>query len=373
MSNEKLSRRNIVAAGAWSVPVVALAAATPAAAASTGQPQVNLWTQSRNPNEVIDFNSVENTPVYQGARPLTFTVTYGNLGPAPMPPGALVDFALPLAAVWGGISIDSVTSNYSLNYLGRDEVEVPSEPDQADLTRAIWSYTVEQAIPAGGKFDVVFRVPLNDTVSESTDYWKVRTRSTINIGAADVVDAVPDNNQDYSDTNVHYNHRMYVDLASTVALPADPTGTYINDPYYSGPGRRTFDATFTNNGTEALPAGSEITMQLPFDTIWTTFDIDRNPSSIGLTSAGSETVSLGGDAVARRWIYTVSESVAAGGSFDITFGAWLTVDHTTASNNLRARAKTQFRVGSAMATDATNDSLGNSEFAYFNNQSAESQ
>ncbi|QPZ37445.1 hypothetical protein [Paramicrobacterium chengjingii] len=352
--------------------MIALAAATPAAAASTTQPQVNLWTQARNPNESISFTSSGGVPVYQGARTLTYTITYGNYGPETMPAGALVSFSLPLDAVWGSIGISSVSNSYSLAFIGRTATDVSTDPDEPNLKRAVWSYTVNEAIPAGMSFDVVFTVPLNDTVSESTDYWKVRTRSTINIGAADVVEAVPENDLDYSDTYVHYNHRMNVDLASTARRPVEARdGVYQGDPYYSGPGRLTFIASYANNGTETLPAGSEITFQLPFDGIWTNFNIDANPSGRNITYLKEEQISLGGTAKGRLWTYTVNERVAPGASFNVTFGAFLSEKHTTASNDLKARIKTTFKVGSAMATDLTNDSGSESGLTYFNNATAE--
>ncbi len=93
-----VARRKLLLTSAWAVPVIAVASATPAFAASN-EKRVDLSSQARVPNEAR--SGVNNgTSYWQGPRTLTFDFTYTNSGPDPLPAGAMVSIGLPFAAAW---------------------------------------------------------------------------------------------------------------------------------------------------------------------------------------------------------------------------------------------------------------------------------
>ncbi len=81
-----LSRRTVVTAAAWSAPVIAVAAATPAAAASTAG-AVDLFADGLQMGSGMTYFNKDLTTRYETADPLGFTLL--NNGPEPAPAGSV--------------------------------------------------------------------------------------------------------------------------------------------------------------------------------------------------------------------------------------------------------------------------------------------
>lgn len=200
MSTDKLSRRNIVAAGAWSVPIVALAAATPAAAASAGEPeapQVDLVTTAALPNEAPDGRGgPSNLRYYQGTRDLTFTFTYTNNGPDDLPAGGRVAIDLPLPLSWEEPSIiASSQTGRTFTAAGTEQFDITQEGSPT-IYRKAWYFDTAQPIGAGVSITVTYAITLNDLSNSATDFYKVRFKSRIGVGTSGATEISMANNTD---------------------------------------------------------------------------------------------------------------------------------------------------------------------------------
>lgn len=202
-TDSSVSRRTIVRGAAWSVPVIAAAAAVPLSAASTTDPQVNLWSTARLPNSQRDGVYLGNN-YYQGPRSLSFTYTFGNLGPDELPSGGRLSFGLPFAAIWVTNSFVITSSDgYPLTPAGTRTETIAEEPVLA--VRQLWDYVLLAPLPAGATFTVNFTVQMNGTSNTATDHWQVRPTSDFQPGDG-ITDTDPGNNRDYSDNYAYFNH-----------------------------------------------------------------------------------------------------------------------------------------------------------------------
>lgn len=187
MTSTNLSRRRVLTAGAWSVPVVALAVATPTAAASTTTPELDLSTVAALPNEARD--GVNNgTSYYHGPRDLTFTFTYSNSGPAALPAGGVIAIDLPFPAVWEDPKISNSGGRAITRASGLDRsYEVTTEGNPVMFRRAYY-FTLDEPVAAGATFKVTYRVRLTGTENTATNFYRARFRSEIGVGSTGAVD-----------------------------------------------------------------------------------------------------------------------------------------------------------------------------------------
>jgi len=357
---------------AWSVPVIAAASGIAQAAASDGtEPQVDLYTIARNPTEDPDSISFGGNDTFHGTRELTFRITYGNHGPDPMPAGAQVNVSLPFDDLWDADTLVAIPSDgYTLTAISPFTTTVPGAKDgYPDMQRKVLPFQVEQEIPAGGQFDVFYRIVLNDRVTTASDFYRVRTASNIYVaGRATDTDGI--NNSDYADDYVRYNPRMNVDARSMAFLPIEPAdATEPTRSYYQGPRSLSFNAIYTNDGPGVLPEGSKITFQLPFSATWETdtFGIVANPYNMALTLEGRESIDLGvNGAYAYRWTYVLDEPIQSGQVLSLTFGIMLNDVKTAATGGTtNARVRTNVIVVGATDTNPGNDG-GASDLMYVN-------
>jgi len=190
----------------WAVPVVAAAVAMPLAAAST-QSQVNLWSTARLPDSPPDgfiTESGNTLPYYQGPRTLAFTYTFGNLGPDPLPSGAVVSLALPLDLIWNTATLAITNSGgYPLAPAGTRTETIATNPL---ALRRIWDFVLNLELAAGASFAVNFTVDLNDSSDDATDFYRVLMMSDFQLQpGADVTDTDSTNNPNANTEYVIFN------------------------------------------------------------------------------------------------------------------------------------------------------------------------
>lgn len=201
-TDSSVSRRTIVRGVAWSMPVIAAAAAVPLAAAST-KTRVNLWSTARLPTNQRD-GLHKGLNYYQGPRSLNFVYTFGNLGPDELPIGGILTFGLPFAAIWETASFVITSSGgYPLAPVGTrtetiNNVSVPA-------TRRLWDFVLGAPLPAGSSFSVTFTVQMNATSNSATNLIDARTTSNFQPGG-NVADTDQSNNRDYSDAYAYFNN-----------------------------------------------------------------------------------------------------------------------------------------------------------------------
>lgn len=200
---EGIDRRTLASAALWAAPVVALAVATPLAAASPGQDvQVDLSATARIPNEAPNGQHLGDS-YYQGPRVLSFRYTFANLSATETPAGSTVTLGLPFPAVWETAQLRIISSGpYTLQPAGTRTIVIGQDPL---AYRQLWDFTLMSALPAGASFDVVFDVPLNGVSNTATDGWRVRPTAEI-APPAGVTDTDSSNNFDPTNVYVYFNN-----------------------------------------------------------------------------------------------------------------------------------------------------------------------
>lgn len=193
-----LARRTVNKAAVWAMPVIALAAAAPASAASNGS-RVNLWSMARLPDARDGVHNGDN--YYQGPRDCQFRYTFGNYGPDTLPTGATLTIGLPFASIWDDLIITG-SGAHPLVAAGTSTVEIAPEPR---AVRQLWHFSLSSEVPAGTQFDVYFTARMNGTNNTATNFWRVRTTSDFQPGLG-VEDTEPENNSDFSDAYAFFNN-----------------------------------------------------------------------------------------------------------------------------------------------------------------------
>lgn len=206
LRNEPLiDRRTLNKAAIWSVPVVAAAVAVPLAAASPG-PQVNLWSTARLPasRDGVHTTSDGTYDYYQGPRTCSFTYTFGNLGPDPLPSGATLTIGLPFASIWTTNSLNITNSGgYAVSPAGTRTATIDEGPPLA--IRQLWDFVLTAELAANTSFTLNFTVQMNGTSNTASNFYRVRTTSNFQPGSG-VTDTEPDNNSDTSDNYAFFNY-----------------------------------------------------------------------------------------------------------------------------------------------------------------------
>jgi len=233
-----LSRRTMIKAAAWSVPVVAAAVATPLAAASDDPPapapdfDLSGTTGNFSPN--ANFTSANgNITGYYGVGFVRWDVTISNAGPDAIAAGSLVQFGLGMGPYFdsfevvnnGGLALSSSSTRTqeAISYGGDN------------YFRSFWRFTITQSIPAGASFSLrvkarLRRQPINgySLVQTGTNVdWKgYNIQTFLRLTQAGGGDRDSANNNAQSGTN----NTVIVHANSYATATAVPNSRYVELP-----------------------------------------------------------------------------------------------------------------------------------------------
>lgn len=200
------SRRSVLKATAWTTPAVLAVGAAPAFANSSVR--VNLYSLAANANEPIDGTTGGSNPYYSGARTLTYTVTYGNLGPDQMPAGAIVSLGLPHPQIWDESTIrvtNDPAGKRPVFLQQRTQAISAATPEVPAFNRSWFDFTLGEPIASGGSFTLTFSILLKAGGNTSSQHWAVRDFADIGVGATGVQDTQLANNQSRVEETRMYN------------------------------------------------------------------------------------------------------------------------------------------------------------------------
>ena len=203
---QNLHRRTVLAGAAWSVPIIALAAAVPAAAAS-GAVEVELFSEARLPVEARD-GVHDGLNYYQGTRTLSFLATYTNSGPDDLPVGGHIDFGLPFASAWNTTSLSIIKDDAGMNptALAPFTMDITAE-GQPTAFRQVWRFALNSPAPAGTSFEIAYQVTLNSTSTTATNGYRARVYTNISTGSSGATETTTGNNAGYSAFYAYFNNQ----------------------------------------------------------------------------------------------------------------------------------------------------------------------
>lgn len=140
-----------------------------------------------------------------------------------------------------------------------------------------------------------------------------------------------------------------VDLSSTARHPVGPDGNHQSLAYYQGARLCDYTFTFSNSGPDVLPAGSTITLGLPFPAIWDLDSLQIVSSHIhSLVPAGRSTVDITVDgaptAFRQLFHFTVATEVPVS-TFNVNFTIQMNDVQNTATNYYSVRTTANFSAG----------------------------
>lgn len=202
------SRRALLRTAAWGTPAVLIAGASPAFAASTSSPQVNLYSLAANANESADGTRPSGVPYYEGPRTLTYTVTYGNRGPDVMPAGALIAIGLPHPAIWdaGSMRVTADPGGKGPVFTQqRTEFVTPATETAPAFNRSWFEFTLGQPIAVNESFSITYSITLTATSNTSSQGWSVRDFADIGVGGTNATETSTGDNRSRVEALRMYN------------------------------------------------------------------------------------------------------------------------------------------------------------------------
>lgn len=296
-STRHMKRRSVLKAAAWSAPVIAVAAATPAASASATV-DVDVFLESPQLGESIAFYGPDYTTSYSWGSFLAFHVS--NAGTEDAPAGSIVQvtydpriFAYNVApyATIGGVdhefafTVDNVSATSAILTITLD-VPIPAQ--------TTWESSNAILVRTGPSF--LLRYP-NDTITNPASYSEVLSN------AADQ-DSTNNSRGPFSATQ--HDSGPYTFSLESTAAPLASGGCTFTAP-------ETMSVTNTGWGT---PADHTVLLQLDVDNTAIT-DVAIESISINGTALSGVTLTPPTDESSSWWIETHT-SLAVDGVLETT-------------------------------------------------------
>ncbi|MCU6481409.1 hypothetical protein [Arthrobacter sp. A2-55] len=191
-------RRTVVAAAAWSIPVIAMAVAAPAASASgtvCGPDQLySLTAHIGDPDRVTSISAAPGVWKIQKDSTLGYPITFTNMGPATMPAGGKFQIWMPVASVASahGVAVGAMWTSLTVTSL--DPAVVFSGPAITDggvdvngFQWKIYEFTLDVPLVANQSFTVnclMATGPATATPDSGTTNFTVSLRTRVYAGTA---------------------------------------------------------------------------------------------------------------------------------------------------------------------------------------------
>ncbi|HCS62389.1 MAG TPA: hypothetical protein DIW46_13515 [Microbacterium sp.] len=211
-----IDRRGLLKGAAWSAPIIALAVATPLAAASTAPAiHVDLWSDAFMPLDAPDGTVGGQYNYFTGPRWLTYRFSYGNNGPDTLPTGAFVSIDLPFAALWNTATMEIVEDPTGANptFIGSQPMPYDGAGTGPAFNYGRWTYMVNREVAPGESFTLTYRVWLTDATIPASDHYRSRCRSAISVASTGAIEDSPLTNSGYSAAFTMYNTSTAVENA----------------------------------------------------------------------------------------------------------------------------------------------------------------